>query len=192
MTPLQAVVTIVCAIIAVAGVITSAILGYKQFMLKRQDEIEANSVDAKIDKAISNLRKEMMEIIEGVSIARSKEGAERFNTHAKALSDVNKQIEANSKQISELTEISRKTLKSVSELSDSVESSVKSQRNNNYDRLLMVGRKALSTKQITLSEKTNLKQLYESYRELKGNDPYIETLMEECNKLTPIPDKEVI
>ena len=190
MTPLQAFVTIICALIAVAGVITSSILGYKQFKIKRQDELEAKNAQSLVDSAISDLRKELLEVIDGVSIARSKEGAERFKTHASALEKVDKRIEENTKQISDLTELSKSMLTSVNSLTKSVASSVKSQKNTTYDRLLLVGKKVLNTKSITISEKTNIRQLFESYKEMGGDDPYINTLMEECEKLTPIADKE--
>lgn len=190
MTPFQGFITVLCALIAVAGVIVSSILGYKQFKIKRQDELDSRNMQTLVDKAVDDLRREIMEVIEGVSVARSKEGADRFNTHAQALDKVDKRIEENSKQISELTELSKSMLTSVNSLNKSVASAVKSQKNTTYDRLLLVGKKALNAKSITISEKTNIRQLFDSYREMGGDDPYINTLMEECEKLTPIADKE--
>lgn len=185
MTVLQAVVSIVVALIAGAG----ASLAFVQFLIKRKDEKEEKDIDKRIALAVTAAKDEVYKELSKVSAERSAEGAERFKTHAESFKAVNKQIEENTKQIGELTEISKNVLESMESLNKVVKASAESQRNSNYDRLLIVGKKVLNEQKITLSEKTNLKQLYESYKELQGNDPYIETLYEECKKLIPVPDK---
>ena len=56
--------------------------------------------------------------------------------------------------------------------------------------MLVVAKKALKRGAITISEKTNLKQLYDSYTELQGTDPKIKTYYEDCLQLKSIPDEE--
>lgn len=182
----QIIVTIVCSLIAGSG----GAFALMQFLIKRKDDKETNSVQKMIDEAVKIAKEEVYKELSSVSKARSEEGAERFKTHAKAFENVNKQIEENTIQIKELTTISKNVLESMDSMGKKLEISAESQRNNNYDRLLMVGKKVLNNQKITLSEKTNMKQLYESYKKLQGNDPYIETLWEECKKLTPIPDEK--
>ena len=66
-------------------------------------------------------------------------------------------------------------------------------KSNNYDRILLVGKNVLKNQRITLAEKTNLKQLYNSWvdfhEENEKLDPKITTLYDECMKFTPIPDE---
>lgn len=179
----QAIVSIILALIAgVSSTIT--------FFVKRKDDMKEKDIQNRIDEAVNNAKSEIYKELATVSKARSDEGAERFKTHAESFKQVNKQIEENTKQIWELTTISKNVLVSMESLNKTVKASAESQRNANYDRLLIVGKKVLKVKQITLSEKTNLKQLYDSYKELEGQDPYIETLYEECMRLVPIPDDE--
>lgn len=193
MTPLQAFVTVLCALIAVAGVITSAILGYKQFSIKRNDELQEKAVQKRIDEAVAKAKEEMLMELEKVSMARSEEGAERFNKHAASIVEINRQIEQNSKQISELTSISKNVLESMDSLNKVVRASADSQKNSNYDRILFVTNKVLKSQKITITDKTNLKQLYESWVALHGEneplDPKIMTMYEECMKFTPVPDE---
>ena len=187
MTLLQAVDSIIVALIAGT---TGGGLVFAKFWIERKDKKESESVQSKIDNAVIKVKTEMLDELTKVSKARSAEGAERFNIHAKSFEEVNKQISENTKQIDRLAEISTNVLKSMDSLNKVVEASAESQRNSNYDRLLIVGKKVLNTQKITLSEKTNMKQLYDSYKKLNGNDPYIETLWDECQKLTPIPDEQ--
>jgi hypothetical protein len=63
--------------------------------------------------------------------------------------------------------------------------SAESQKNSNYDRLLIVMSKVLKSGILTFTDKTNLLQLYTSWKELGGNDPKIETMYDECMKLKP-------
>lgn len=179
----QAIVSIILALIAgVSSTIT--------FFVKRKDDMKENDIQNRIDSAVNKAKVEIYERLEKVSLERSQEGAERFNKHAEHFKQVNKQIEENTKQIGELTKISTSVLESMGSMSKMVKASAESQRNTNYDRILIVGKKVLDNQFITLSEKTNIKQLYESYKELQGSDPYVETLFEECMKLKPIPDKD--
>ena len=183
MTLWQGIVSIILAIIAgISGTIT--------FFVKRKDDMKEKDINKLIEDAVTEAKAEVYKELAKVSQERSQEGADRFNTHAEAIKQVNRQIEKNNEQIERLTEISTNVLESMESLGKVVKASAESQKNANYDRLLIVGKKILKVKQITLSEKTNLKQLYDSYKELQGMDPYIETLFEECMKLVPIPDDE--
>lgn len=181
MTIWQGVVSIILALIAgISGTIT--------FFVKRKDDQKKENVSKLIDDAVIATKAEIYEKLAQVSHERSEEGAERFKIHAKSFEEVNKQIEENTKQINELTEISKNVLETIGDLNTTVLASAESQRNAIYDRILIVGKKVLSTGQITLSDKTNIKQLYDSYRKLKGNDPYIDTLYDECTKLPLVAD----
>ena len=179
----QAIVSIILALIAgISSTIT--------FFVKRKDDMKEKEINKLIDDAVNLAKAEIYKEIAKVSQERSQEGAERFNTHAESFKQVNMQIEENTKQIGELTEMSMNVLESMESLNKVVRASAESQRNANYDRLLIVGKKVLKSQRITLSEKTNFKQLYDSYKDLNGDDPYIETLHEECMKFTPVPDDE--
>ena len=179
----QAIVSIILALIAgVSSTIT--------FFVKRKDDMKEKEINKLIDDAVNLAKTEIYKEIAKVSQERSQEGAERFNTHAESFKQVNRQIEENTKQIKELTEMSINVIESMESLNKVVRASAESQRNANYDRLLIVGKKVLKSQRITLSEKTNFKQLYDSYKDLNGDDPYIETLHEECMRFTPVPDDE--
>lgn len=186
MTFWEGIVTIIGAALAGAG----GGFGFIKFLVARKDKKEEKNTQTIVDKAIEEAKKEIYDKLSEVSMERSEEGANRFNLHAESLTRVNRQIAENSKQISELTEISKNVLTSMESMNRLVKASAESQRNANYDRLLIVGKKVLASKQITISEKTNIKQLYDSYKELMGSDAYIDTLYEECMRLTPVPDAE--
>lgn len=198
MTFMQALVAIGVAIIGSA----SATLAFVQFLIKRKDEKEEKDIQSLIDDAIKAAKEEMQEKLDKVSIERSKEGAERFNKHASSIEEINCQIKANNEQISELTNLLKAQIKktdivteSLTALNTVVKVSAESQKNSTYDRILVVANKALREKRITISDKTNLKQLYQSWQQLHGKstdyDPKIVTIYEECMKMTPIPDEEV-
>lgn len=181
MTIWQGIVSIILALIAgISGTIT--------FFVKRKDDMKEKNIDKLINDAVIATKAEIYEKLAKVSQERSDEGAERFRIHAESFKEVNKQIEENTRQIGELTEISKSTLETIRDLNTTVLASAESQRNAIYDRILIVGKKTLSEGQITLSDKTNIKQLYESYKKLKGNDPYINTLFDECSKLPLVAD----
>lgn len=219
MTPFQGFITVLCALIAVAGVITSSILGYRQFTIKRNDEKEEKAVQKQIDDSIKVAREEIRQEIkeavqqgiidcgvigdkairqvqedivkkleEGLN-ARSEEGRVRFEQNSK-------QIVQNTEGIKELTGLVKDQITKIDMFADSmtslnkvVRATAESQRTSNYDRLLIVCNKILKSNKLTITDKTNLKQLYGSWKDLKGEDPKIDTLYEECMKLTPIPDE---
>jgi hypothetical protein len=177
----QAIVSIILALIAgVSGTIT--------FFVKRKDEKEEKNINKIVDDAVIATKAEIYKELAKVSQERSDEGAERFRIHAESFKEVNRQIKENTEQIGELTEISKNVLETIGDLNTTVLASAESQRNAIYDRILIVGKKVLSEGKITLSDKTNVKQLYDSYRKLKGNDPYIDTLYDECSKLPLVAD----
>lgn len=188
MTPLQAIITVVVAIIGLTGTSIGSILAYKQFMLKRKDEKEEKDIQRMIDEAVEKAKKEMMEELNKGLYQRGEEGRERFEINSKA-------IEENTAQIGELTSIVKNQVakidlfaESMSALSSVVKATAESQKNSNYDRLIIVTNKILKSGKMTITDKTNLKQLYESWKELKGEDPKMDTMYEECMRLTPIPD----
>lgn len=216
MTLLQAAVTIVVAIISGLG---GSFFSYRQFILKRKDEKEEKSVQKQIDDSIKTARveisKEIKEAVqqgivdcgvkgdrairevqdevvkkleEGLK-ARGEEGKERFEINSK-------QIIQNTEQIKELTGLVKDQItkidmfaESMTSLNSVVRATAESQRTSNYDRLLIVCNKILKSGKMTITDKTNLKQLYKSWLDLKGKDPKIDTMYEECIKMTPIPDE---
>ena len=216
MTLLQAVVTIVVALISGLG---GSFFSYRQFTLKRKDEKEEKSIQKQIDDSIKTARveisKEIKEAVqqgivdcgvigdrairetqdelikkleEGLK-ARGEEGKERFEFNSK-------QIIQNTEQIKELTGLVKDQItkidmfaESMTSLNSVVRATAESQRTSNYDRLLIVCNKILESGKMTITDKTNLKQLYKSWSDLKGEDPKIDTMYEECMKMTPIPDE---
>ena len=212
MTPIQIIVTIVIAII---GSFSGA-FGFVQFMIKRKDEKEEKDVQKQIDKSIElamqhfiekcgdigdkqilKTKEELQrELQEGLA-ARGEEGRERFEINSK-------QIQENTEMIKEVLSIQKSAGVRFSELAESLTAlnqatAVNSKltlacaegvRSNNYDRILLVANKALKRGTITISEKTNLKQLYKAWIDLQGNDPRITTYYEDCMKLQSIPDED--
>ena len=205
MTWLQAIVTFLVALVSGS---VSAIISHRQFLLKRQDEKEEKSVqkqiDTSIDKAmddfiarcgeigdeqIEKAKKEVRKEFEEGLLMRGKEGKERFDINSK-------QIAENTEMIKEILVIQKEQAEKFDILAESmtalnkvVMASAESQRNSNYDRLLFVANKVLKSGKMTISEKTNIKQLYNSWKDLSGVDPKIDTLVEECLKIVPIPDE---
>lgn len=216
MTLLQAVVTIVVALISGLG---GSFFSYRQFILKRKDEKEEKSIQKQIDDSIKTARVEIsreikeamqqgivdcgvigdrairevqdefiLKLEEGLK-ARGEEGKERFEINSK-------QIVQNTEQIKELTGLVKDQItkidmfaESMTSLNSVVRATAESQRTSNYDRLLIVCNKILKSGKMTITDKTNLKQLYKSWSDLKGEDPKIDTMYEECIKMTPIPDE---
>lgn len=194
MTKEQMIATIVVAIIGAIATALGGGFAFAQFLIKRKDEREANSIQKRIDEAVEQAKKDMLMELEKVSIARSEEGAERFKKHAISIDEINKQIEENSKQIGKLTSITKNVLESMDSLNKVVRASANSQKNSNYDRLLFLANKVLKSQKITITDKTNLRQLYDSWVDLHSEkeslDPKIRTMYEECMKFTPVPDEE--
>ena len=141
------------------------------------------------DKAIRQTQDDLEKKLEAGLKDRGEEGKKRFETHAAAISEINEQIKANSQQIAELTELTKTQIQnqagfteSLAALNRVVAASAESQCNANYDRLLIVTNKVLKSGKMTVSDKTNIKQLYNSWKELGGKDPTgkMETMYEEC------------
>ena len=191
MTREQIIVTIVVAIIGVIGTSMASVFGFLQFWLKRRDEKDEEALKKMIAKMISEADDRLRGEFNGGLTERERTGKERFDINSRA-------IQENTEQIAELTSLVRDQVTKLDMFADSmtsltrlVSASAESQRNSNYDRLLFVANKVLKSNKMTISEKTNLRQLYNSWKDLKGNDPKIDTLYEECMKITPIPDEGV-
>lgn len=204
---LKVIATIIVAAIAAFG---GGFLTYKKFIIERQDakdkELIQKQIDDSIDEAmgrfiaecgsigdsqIAKAKEEMHKEIEEGLIKRGEEGKKRFDINSE-------QIQKNTEQITELTSLVKDQVIKLNALTDAMTSanrilvaSAESQKSFNYDRLLFLANKVLKSGKMTISEKTNLKQLYNAWKELNGDDPKIETLYEECMKITPIPDEGV-
>lgn len=142
------------------------------------------------DRAILNLRDEFMKSLEEGLRSRGKEGEERFKINSRQIEANSQQLAENSKQIEEILGIVKNQAEKYNAMADSLTSLNKvaaatadSQCNSNYDRLLIVTNKILKSGKMTISDKTNLKQLYESWKILGGKEPKMETKYEECMKL---------
>lgn len=193
MTLLQAVIAIIVAIVGSTG----TTLGFVQFLIKRKDEKEENSVHKQIDEAIKEAKTEVYEKLTEGLFQRGEEGRERFEINSK-------QIEKNTTQIGEILTIVRKQTEqydamvqslttlnaSVSTLNTQFGACAEGVNSNLYDKISIVAKKALKRKAITTTEKTNLRQLWESYTKLGGSDETLKTYYEECGKLETINDDE--
>ena len=212
MTLSQIITTILVAIIGTA----SGAFGFAQFMLKRKDDKEERDIQKMIDdaieiamnefiskcgnigdKAILDAKNELRgELQEGLTM-RGEEGRERFEINSE-------QIKQNTEMIKEVLDIQRSAGEKFNQLAESLtalneatianarltRACAEGVRSTNCDRILLVAKNALKRGAITISEKTNLKQLYASYQELQGNDPKINTYYEDCMKLHSIPDDD--
>lgn len=209
MTLSQIITTILVAIIGTA----SGAFGFAQFMLKRKDDKEERDIQKMIDdsieiamnefiskcgnigdKAILDAKNELRgELQEGLTM-RSEEGKERFEINSE-------QIKENTEAIKNMIQMQQQMQKhseerfgllaeSINSLTSVSKACAEGVRSTNCDRILLVANKALRRGAITISEKTNLKQLYSSYQELQGSDPKIITYYEDCMKLQSIPDEE--
>lgn len=208
-------------IVAIVGTLGGGYFGYKKFLIERKDNKEEKNTQHLIDVSIAKAKEEMqMEIKESVRQAivdcgaigdkairqvqddlknEFRKGLEMRGEEGKTRFDINsRQIEQNSKQIEEILGIVKDQAEKYDVMAESlttlnrvVEASAESQRNSNYDRFLMVANKALINNRITITEKTNLNQLFNSWVKLGGKDPKITTLYDECMKLITIPDEGV-
>jgi len=167
-----------------------------------KEAVQQGIVDCGVigDKAIRQVRDELMEKFEQGLKATDDEGKERFEINSRQIQENSKQLSENSKQIEALVRIvklqAEKNESKFTALADSLTSlnkmvlvSAESQCNSNYDRLLFVTNKVLKSARMTISDKTNLKQLYTSWKDLGGKDAKMDTLYEECMKMTPIQDE---
>ena len=217
MTWLQAIVAVAVALLSGLG---GSYFSYRQFILKRKDEKEEKNIQKMIDDSIAKVREALEDEIkqsvaksiaecgeigdkviadavdtvrnefqEGLKM-RGEEGRKRFETNSE-------QIGENSRMIKELLTIQKdqsaklgQMVEAVGNLAQVSEACAESQRTSNYDRLLIVTSQILKSGEMTITEKTNLKQLYESWKKLQGNDPKIDTLFEECMSIKPSLDKE--
>ena len=187
---IDAVVKLLVGLFALAGVGFTGWLGWKQFSIKRSDEKEEKSIQLQIDNAIKNARTEITkEIKNAVDDGIVRCGVIGDKAIRDTQSDLEKQIEANSKQIGELTNLTKDVLTNMDSINKVVTISAESQRNSNYDRLLIVTNKILKSGKMTIGEKTNLRQLYESWKALKGEDPKMDTKYDECLKISPTIDE---
>lgn len=189
------IVTIIVAIIGAIGASIGGGFAFAQFMIKRKDEKEKENVQKQIDDAVRDAKTELvLQFTKGLQ-EREDTGKERFDINSKA-------IKENTEQIKELTGLVKEQVQQMSEFSRGMTSltkmarlSAESQRNSNYDRILIVANKVLKDGKITITEKTNIKQLYTSWQEFHGEgekpDPKILTLYEECMKLPIVADEGV-
>lgn len=211
MTISQIIITILVAIIGSA----SGTFGFIQFMVKRKDDKEARDVQKQIDDAITKAKEKFIAecgAIGDAQIVKAKEelyeemqkGLEERGLEGKKRFDINSaSIQENTKMIQEVLDIQKSAgarfeqlAESMTALNEAVVSNSKVTRacaegirSTTYDKILLVANKALSRGAITISEKTNLKQLYQSWTELQGDDPTITTYFEDCMKLPSIPNE---
>ena len=197
--------TIVVASIAAFG---GGFLTYKKFIIERQDAKDNALIQKQIDdtvekamqeyirkcgeigdKAISDAVEEARGEFEKGLEMRGEEGRERFETNSKA-------IQENSAMIKQILTIQKDSTEKIDKMADSItalaqvsEACAESQRTANYDRLLIVTNKIIKSRKMTMTEKTNLIQLYDSWKKLQGNDKKIDVMYDECLKITPILDE---
>ena len=219
MTLLQAIVSIAVALIAGT---TGGGLVFAKFWIERKDKQEERSVQKQIDDSIAAARKEITEEIKDAVAqgivdcgvigdkaireaednfvhrledglkARGEEGKERYEINSK-------QINENSTMIKEILAIQKNQTEQMGQMAESItslaqvsEACAESQRNSNYDRLLIVTSNIIKAGVMTITEKTNLMQLYDSWQKLQGRDPKIDTLYKECMKVKTILDTDKI
>lgn len=217
MTLLQAIVSIAVALIAGT---TGGGLVFAKFWIERKDKQEERTVQKQIDDSIADARKDItMEIKNAVQQgivdcgvigdkaireseasfakkleeglnARGEEGRKRFEINSQQIND-------NSNMIKEILSIQKDQTEKMCQLTDSItslaqvsEACAESQRNSNYDRLLIVTSNIIKAGVMTITEKTNLTQLYSSWQRLQGKDPKIDTLYDECMKVKTVLDTE--
>ena len=188
MTKEQMITAIIVAIIGMIGASVASVFGFLQFWVKRRDEKDEGKLKEMIAKMISEADDRLRGEFNGGLQEREDTGKMRFEINSKA-------IEENTAQISRLTELVADQVKKIDVFTDSMttfskvlKASAESQRNSNYDRILVVATAILRNQKITITEKTNLEQLYNSWIELDGRDPKITTMYNECMKLQTVPD----
>lgn len=202
---IKVIATIIVASIAAFG---GGFLTYKKFIIERQDakdkELLQKQIDDSVekametfiekcgsigDKAIEKAKEEVRsEFQEGLKM-RGDEGAERFATHNKAINE-------NSAMIKEILTVQKDQTEKFDKMADAItalaqvsEACAESQRNSNYDRLLIVANKIIKSRKMTMTEKTNLIQLYKSWEKLNGKDDKLTVMYDECMKITPVLDE---
>lgn len=174
----------------------------EEITMEIKEEVRKGIVECGVigDKAIRDVQEDIIKKLDEGLQARSEEGKIRFDKNSKQIEANSQQLAENSKQIEELIEIVRKQAetseKKFNALSDSLtalnkisNANAKSQRSAIFDKLLMVGNKILKAGKMTVNDKTNLIQLYNSWKELQGENDELDTLVEECKKLPVIPNE---
>lgn len=193
MTILQAIITVVVALIgSLAGTFS-----FVQFMIKRKDDKEERDIQKMIDASIYKAREEARKELQ--------EGLEMFGEDDKKRSEANaSSIHKNTEMIQEIIKIQKESNEKFDKLANSlitlneatiinskiVKTCAEGIRSTTYDKILLVANRALNRNAITISEKANLIQLYQSWVDLQGEDPRIKVYYEDCIKLPSIPDKE--
>lgn len=205
---LQAVVTLLVALISGVG---SSYLSYRQFMIKRKDEIEEKDIQKKIDDAIEKAMEDFIskcgeigdeqisrakdevrkEFQEGLK-ERGEEGRERFEVNSE-------QIQKNAETLGRLLKIQEDQAKKADIMMESLTALNKTTavcaegvKSTIYDKLYMIAQKAMSRKGITADEKANITQLWKSYSALNGNgrgETYYKICMED---LPVLSDEEAL
>lgn len=192
MTREQVIVAIVVALIGAIGAALGGGFAFAQFLIKRKDEKEANNVQHLIDEAVEKAKREMHEeFMKGLQ-EREQTGLQRFNINSE-------QITKNTEQIAEILDILKGTAEKYDTMVDTLSSLNKVSkacaegvRSTLYDKICVVAKKALRRKAITVSEKTNIHQLYMSYTELQGENDKAETYHNECMRLDIVEDEDAI
>lgn len=180
----------------------SIALARKEITMEIKEEVKKGIVECGIigDRAIREVQEDFLKKLDEGLKARSEEGKERFEINSKQIEQNSIQLSKSAKQIDELIEMmkeqSETSTKKFNALSDSLtalnkisSANAKSQRSAIFDKLLMVGNKILKSGKMTVGDKTNLIQLYDSWKELGGENDELETLIEECRKLPVIPNE---
>lgn len=205
---LQAVVTLLVALISGVG---SSYLSYRQFMIKRNDEIEEKDIQKKIDDAIEKAMEDFIskcgeigdeqiskakdevrkEFQEGLK-ERGEEGRERFEVNSE-------QIQKNAETLGRLLKIQEDQAKkadimmeSMTALNKTTAACAEGVKSTIYDKLYMIAQKAMARKGITADEKANITQLWKSYSALNGNgrgETYYKICMED---LPVLSDEEAL
>jgi len=191
----------------------------KKYLLEREDAKDAQIIQKQIDDSIAKVKEELKAEIakqveqsikdcgdigdkaiadavqearhdfeEGLRM-RGEEGLKRFEANSKA-------IDENTAMIKQILTIQKNSTEKIDKMADSItalaqvsEACAESQRTANYDRLLIVTSKIIKSKRMTMTEKTNLIQLYDSWKKLQGNDKKIDVMYDECLKITPVLDE---
>lgn len=195
MTKEQIVVTIVVAVIGVIGTSMASVFGFLQFWLKRRDEKDEEALRKMIAKMISEADDRLRGEFQNGLDLREHTGKERFDINSRQIEENSRQLSENSKQIEEILGIVKGQAEKYDAMADSLTSlnrvaaaTAEAQCNSNYDRLLIVTNKVLKSEKLTISDKTNLTQLYDSWKVLGGKDPKMDTMYNECMRFTPVLD----
>ncbi len=160
-----------------------------------KEAVQQGIVDCGVigDRAIQKVQEDFLQKLNEGLNARGEEGKIRFEKNSKQIETNGKQIEELAGIIKEQTEVNNQKFNaladSLTSLNKIISISAESQCNSNYDRLLIVTNKVLKGGKMTISDKTNLEQLYGSWKDLGGKDAKMDTMFKECMKIPPILDE---